>query len=287
MSRRRKDREIGVSQAMLDSFGDVVFDLSHNKQRRRGDPVRLGQFDQVEAGRADMGLTDAEIADTIGLGEDQVIYIRNIIERRRFRKDRYRRLFALGGGKRYRAEQDDAKSKPRGYDADGWALREAMCYPPDAVRRYVASGHWRSDTLTGWLSRHALERPNATAIVTPDGPLDFAAFADRVDRLARSFAGLGLGPGDVIAVQLPNVEAYLVCYCAILRLGAVMTTLYLPHRTAELTAQLAHSRARVYVGVADIDGFKRGPYGVVAGRRIAPLAPRYHGRRTGTGGFVA
>ena len=143
----------------------------------------------------------------------------------------------------------------RGYDAAGLALRKAMRYPPEVVDRYVSSGYWRGDTLTGWLQRHAAERPDATALLTPDGPLGFAAFADRVDRLARSLAGIGIGPGQVIAVQLPNLAAYLVSYCAILRLGAVMTTLYLPYRRAELAAQMAHSRARAYIGLADIDGF--------------------------------
>jgi len=150
---------------------------------------------------------------------------------------------------------DTDDGERHGDDAQRQALRDAMRFPPETVRRYVASGHWGDDTLTGWLERNAAARPDAVALLTPDGPLGFAAFADRVDRLARSLAGLGIGPGAVVAVQLPNVAAYLISYCAILRLGAVMTTLYLPHRKAELASQLAHSRARAYIGLADIDGF--------------------------------
>ena len=143
----------------------------------------------------------------------------------------------------------------RGSDAAGPDLQKAMRYPRQTVDRYRSSGFWQDDTLTGWLQAHAAERPDDTALLTPDGPLGLAAFADRVDRLARSLAGCGIGPGQVVAVQLPNSAAYLISYCAILRLGAVMTTLYLPYRRAELASQLAHSRARAYIGLADIDGF--------------------------------
>jgi len=150
---------------------------------------------------------------------------------------------------------DAENGERRDNDAHRRALREAMRFPAETTRRYVASGHWQDDTLNGWLQRHAAARPEAVALLTPEGPLSFAAFADRVDGLARSFSSLGIGTGSVVAVQLPNLAAYLVCYCAILRLGAVMTTLYLPHRKAELASQLAHSRACAYIGLADIDGF--------------------------------
>ena len=52
----------GVTQNMIDSYGEAIYQLSLNRQRRQGDPVRLLDYDAVEAQRADMGLTDAEIA---------------------------------------------------------------------------------------------------------------------------------------------------------------------------------------------------------------------------------
>ncbi len=92
----------GVTQGMIAAYGDLVFDLSLNKQVRRGDPVRALDFEAIEAGRAEMGLSDEEIAPRLGLTAEQVRFIRVVIERRRFRTDQYRKLFALGGGRRYR-----------------------------------------------------------------------------------------------------------------------------------------------------------------------------------------
>ena len=42
----RRER-LGVTQEMIEAFGPIVFDLSTNVQDRRGDPVRLLQFDEI------------------------------------------------------------------------------------------------------------------------------------------------------------------------------------------------------------------------------------------------
>ena len=67
--------------------------------------MRLKDFDGVERQRADLGLSDAEIAERIGLSRDQVTFIRNLVERRRIRRNHYQRLLELGGGRRFRAER--------------------------------------------------------------------------------------------------------------------------------------------------------------------------------------
>ena len=50
----------GVTPRMIEAYGEAIFDLSLNIQRRRGDPVRLLDFDAMEAQRADTGLTDVD-----------------------------------------------------------------------------------------------------------------------------------------------------------------------------------------------------------------------------------
>ena len=97
-----------VSEEMIAEFGDTIFNLSLNVQRRTGDPVRNLDFEQIEQQRANMGLSDAQIAERVGLTVDQTRFIRVVMERRRYRRDQYRKLFTLGGGKRYR---DDSESE--------------------------------------------------------------------------------------------------------------------------------------------------------------------------------
>ena len=93
-------QQIGVTESMIETFGDVIFDLSHNLQIRRGDPVRELDFEALEQYRAERGLSDQEISGRIGLTCEQVTLIRNIVERRQIRSDKYHRLNVLGGTKR-------------------------------------------------------------------------------------------------------------------------------------------------------------------------------------------
>jgi hypothetical protein len=100
----RRER-LGVTPAMIEAYGPIIFDLSLNVQDRRGDPVRLLNFAEIERQRAATGLSDGEIAARLGLAADQVTFIRVLLEQRRFKPDRYYRLFQLGGGRRFRIER--------------------------------------------------------------------------------------------------------------------------------------------------------------------------------------
>ena len=46
--------------------------------------------------------------------------------------------------------------------------------------------------------------------------------ADQVDRAAAGLAALGVGPGDRVAIVLPNCPQHVVAFYAVLRLGAVV-----------------------------------------------------------------
>ena len=99
----------GVTEQMIEEYGEKIFKLSLNVQHRTGDPVRQLDFDQIERQQANMGLTDAQIAEQIGLTVEQTRFIRVVIERRRYRNDQYRKLFNLGGGHRYRSDETDSR----------------------------------------------------------------------------------------------------------------------------------------------------------------------------------
>ena len=255
MARGLSRRQIGVTDAMIESYGELIFQWSHNMQTRRGDPVRALDFAAIEAHRHELGLSDGQIAGRIGLSEPQVMYIRNMMERRRFRTDHFARLLELGGGKRFREERFTAHNERFQYHDDALALREAMAFDPGRARFYVEQGWWAEGTLSSWLERHAANRGEAVAIVQGDAVITYGALADRADALAGGLHDLGLGPGDVIAVQLPNIAEYLISYLAIARLGAVMTTLYMPHRAREFETLLGHSRARALICLTDAGGF--------------------------------
>jgi len=249
----RRER-LGVTQEMIEAFGPVIFDLSTNVQDRRGDPVRLLQFDEIERQRAATGLSDAEIAAKLGLAIDQVTFIRVLLEQRRFKPERYYRLFQLGGGRRFRTERGmdhDAYYEPQ-FAADAMAVRGALRFRPDHVRRELESGRWTADTVATYLQHWARQTPEAVAVAAPGhAPVTYAAALDRAERLAAALAALGVRRGDVVAVQLPSTPDFVVIYYAAARLGAVVSTLHMPYGAAEAEPLLRHARTRaVFCGAA-------------------------------------
>ena len=249
----RRER-LGITPEMIDAFGPIIFDLSTNIQDRSGDPVRLLDFEEIERQRTGAGLADAEIAARLGLAADQVTFIRVLLEQRRFKPERYYRLFQLGGGRRFRTErgmEHDTFEEVQ-FDSDAMAVRDAMRFRPDHARREVEAGRWPADTTATWLRHWARETPEATAIAAPGHPpITYAAALDRAERLAAALTGLGLRRGDVISVQLPSTPEFVIVYYAVARLGGVLSTLHTPYGAGEAEPILRHARARaVFCGAA-------------------------------------
>ncbi len=272
MSRGLSRSQIGVTESMVESFGETIFRLSHNLQRRRGDPIRLKDFDAVERQRADLGLSDAEISERIGLSRDQVTFIRNLVERRKIRRNHYQRLLELGGGRRFRAERFTPHEEREEYSEAAMNLREAMRFDGERAALYLERGWWSpSDTLSRWLVRAASETPDAPAIAGDGQVLTYGELAARVAALAGGLKALDLGSGDVVAVQLPNRAEYLASYLAICAIGGVMTTLYVPCRAAEMETLLGHSGARAFIGLEEAGDFRPAQTALALRDRIPTL----------------
>jgi acyl-coenzyme A synthetase/AMP-(fatty) acid ligase len=243
MARGLSREQLGVTDEMIRAYGETVFRMSHNLQVREGDPIRTLDWAQIERQREAMGLNDLQIAERLGLTRDQVMFIRNAEESRRFRTGQNAVLLELGGGKRFRPEKAVPLEARFRYSENALRLRAAFDFDPERVRHYVEQGWWRDDTLHGWIAHFASTTPDAPALVHTSDTLSYRALADKVSRLAEGLRRLGIAKGEVVAVQLPNVAEFVIAYLAILRLGAVVTTLHMPYRAAELETLLAHSRA--------------------------------------------
>ncbi|MQY15448.1 Long-chain-fatty-acid--CoA ligase [Streptomyces sp. RB5] len=68
----------------------------------------------------------------------------------------------------------------------------------------------------------AAARPAAAAVVLDDLTLDYAALDARSARVAGWLAANGVGPGDRVALLLPNIPHFAVAYYGVLRAGAVV-----------------------------------------------------------------
>ena len=106
--------------------------------------------------------------------------------------------------------------------AERWGLRSV---PEDVVRRYSAAGDWTDATLGEMVADGLAGMGRVEFQVHSQGRPWRGTFSE-VDRAARSLAGTlrarGVGPGDVVVVQLPNWLEAGVTFWASAYLGAVV-----------------------------------------------------------------
>jgi cyclohexanecarboxylate-CoA ligase len=122
------------------------------------------------------------------------------------------------------------------------------------IRTYRAQGIWRDVTAVADLRRWRRDIPGSVAITAgrADGGtrhITYEEYAQYVERLTGALHELGVGPGQVVAIQLPNwwQTSALVLACA--RLGAVIAPVTTTIRPHELESMLAVLRASVCVTV--------------------------------------
>lgn len=148
-----------------------------------------------------------------------------------------------------------------------------VAYTDEAKAKFKGDGWWRDHLLTDWLADHAANRPDVPALVIGGNPITYAELDRRVGRLAAGLMQLGLGKGDIVAVQLPNVPEFVISYLALASIGAVMQTVHMPYREGDLEGLLGHSGAR---GVICVEAFRDYPTAeVMTGLKDRLPAPEF------------
>jgi long-chain acyl-CoA synthetase len=95
---------------------------------------------------------------------------------------------------------------------------------------------------------------NRTAVLCGDVELTYRQVWDRCRRLVGGLHGLGLGPGDRVAVVGPNCHRYLEIYQAVPGAGMVLVPLNSRHTDAELRYALEDSGTKVLFAGRAADG---------------------------------
>ncbi|WAL69449.1 long-chain fatty acid--CoA ligase [Amycolatopsis cynarae] len=104
-----------------------------------------------------------------------------------------------------------------------------------------------SFNLATMLRQSRLSDPGKALCHFGDLTFSYAQVDEISGRVAASLRGLGLEPGDKVAVQLPNVPQFLFTYFGILKAGLVMVPLNPLLRAAEISYHLQDSDARLLV----------------------------------------
>ncbi|MDP7425987.1 MAG: class I adenylate-forming enzyme family protein [Rhodospirillales bacterium] len=234
----------GVSEQMIDTYSELIFDLSLNKQTRSGDPIRNLDHEAWLEQREATGLNDPEIAGKIGLAVEQVTFIRNITERRLFRLNQYRKLYRLGGGLRYREDRYQDPEEKFDMSDDAVALRVAMHFSPSQAKKFIDAGLW-SDEVLGDLM--AVKNPDDLAIISTAESVTYKQLGQRAKQMAAGLAEIGVRRGDVVAALLPMGPELFVSYFACAQMGTVFLPLVPSLSCFEIGEYVRHCHSRIVV----------------------------------------
>jgi len=126
---------------------------------------------------------------------------------------------------------------------------------PDLVGRYTRAGHWGSHTFYAILHQRATAHPDREAIIDHRQRVTYGELRTRVDRTAAALQSLGIGPGDVVTIQLPNWAEFAYVFFACERVGAVANQIGPDFRSREVEYILRFSESRAFVCPATFRGF--------------------------------
>ena len=119
--------------------------------------------------------------------------------------------------------------------------------------------------LIGGLAREL----GARSAIAGAQPITYRELHARALALAAGLRGLGIGPGDIVAAQLPNGVEFLLCYLAAGYVGATLQTVHTPYRGGEVETLLSHSRAVAVVCLAQ--GKDGSPAEIILARNLPQL----------------
>ena len=134
-----------------------------------------------------------------------------------------------------------------GSDTRSWPLRSV---PAELRRRYREAGYWDGETLGGFLHRLVGARPQLGFRIwsrTRPCETELGELYRRALGLAGGLRRLGIGPGDVVAFQLPNCAEAAQTFYGVAALGATLVPIVHFYGPKELRYILRESGARVLV----------------------------------------
>ena len=119
----------------------------------------------------------------------------------------------------------------------------------------AATGHRL--TTPAVLDRMALDYVDHEAVITPDRSFTFAELRDEVRRTAAAMAGLGVHPGDRVAIWSPNTWHWVVACLATHYAGAVTVPLNTRYTATEATDILERTKAPLLIAMGRFLGADR------------------------------
>lgn len=137
---------------------------------------------------------------------------------------------------------------------------DAVLLPPRR-KASLDNGFWHERTINDDLARCVQTCPDKlalTAVQVESGEIRTFTYREMdvmANRIAVGLTQLGIGPGDVVSVQLPNWWEFTLTYLACSRIGAVINPLMHIFRERELSFMLKHGESKIIIAPKTFRGF--------------------------------
>ncbi|MGW1258202.1 class I adenylate-forming enzyme family protein [Streptomyces sp. NPDC002513] len=126
--------------------------------------------------------------------------------------------------------------------------------PARQRRAWAAAGLYPDRDLYSQFLSHVERDPTAPAVIDADGVVGYDELDDMTRRLASGLTRLGIGEGEVVAVQLPNGRLACAAELAVTALGAIVLPFPVGRGEREAENLLRRSGAIAVITVAEHHG---------------------------------
>jgi cyclohexanecarboxylate-CoA ligase len=129
------------------------------------------------------------------------------------------------------------------------------------TERFHRLGWWRDITGLDELLAAVRRHPDKAAVVSYrkgralPSTMTYGQLGALVDRFAGAFRSIGVEPGDVVTIQLPNSWEFPALVFGAMRAGAIPNPVPPIYREHELSFMLRHARSKVYIVPASFNRF--------------------------------
>ena len=125
----------------------------------------------------------------------------------------------------------------------------------DMIEEFTAAGHWGNQTFYELFLERVAMHPEREALIDANTQLTYGELDHNVRRTATFLKAQGIGPGDVVTIQLPNRVEFAYVFFALELIGAVANKINPDFRSREVDFILQFANSRAYVCAQSFKGF--------------------------------
>lgn len=128
--------------------------------------------------------------------------------------------------------------------SDGYIRNPWMENWPEEVPRHI---EYPNISLGEFFRETAEKYPNSQAIWFEGWRCTYEELDRMIDQFATGLTKMGVGRGDVVAIDLPNTPQFVIAFYAICRIGAIANPIIPLNRFVEIVHQINDSKAKVLI----------------------------------------